>query len=59
MGIVSFSENIVLVTLPERPQLSDELETINEIISNRSDQNVVIDFSRAETLPSSCICKHF
>lgn len=56
MGIVNFSENIVLVVLPfEEPQISDELKNTNEIISNQDGYDVVIDFSRVEMITSSSI----
>ncbi|MHC4395085.1 MAG: STAS domain-containing protein [Planctomycetota bacterium] len=57
MGIKNFSDdNVILVTLPEEPQSSDELETINEIIGKRCDCDVVVDFLRVKTLTSSNIC---
>ena len=56
MGVQSYSESILLVTLPKEPQLSDELETVNEIVSNKCDKDVVIDFSRVEILTSPNIC---
>ncbi len=56
MGIKNLSEGVILVTLPEEPHLSDEIETINEIIGKRCDRDVVIDFLRVKTLTSSSIC---
>ena len=56
MGIENFSENAVLVTLPEEPQVSRELITVNENISDRGGCDVIIDFSRVEILTSSSIC---
>ena len=56
MGIKNLSEDVILVTLPEEPHLSGELENINEIIGKRCDQDVVIDFLRVKTLTSSSIC---
>lgn len=56
MRIQNLSENAVLVTLPEEPHVSGELITVNEIVSNKSDCDVVIDFSRVEILTSSSIC---
>jgi len=56
MGIRNLSENIVLVELPAQPQLAEELKTINEkIIASRADCDVIIDFSAAEIITSSCI----
>ncbi len=56
MGIENFSEDVILVTLPEGIQLENELKTVNEITSNKCDRDIVVDFSRVETLTSSSIC---
>ena len=56
MGIRTLSEGVILVTLPEEPHLSDEIETINGIVGKRCDRDVVVDFLRVKTLTSSGIC---
>ena len=56
MGIQNFSEDILLVTLPEQPQRGDELETITQIVSDQPVYDVVVDFSRVEMLISESIC---
>ena len=55
MEIRNLSEDVLFVTLPKEPQLGDELKTVNEIVSNRCDYDVVIDFSRVEILTSVSI----
>ena len=55
MGIRNLSEDVILVSLPEEPQASDELKTVNEIVSNKGDCDVIIDFSRVEVIISSSI----
>lgn len=55
MGIRNLSEDIVLVTLSEEPQLNDELKNLNEMVSNRCDFDVIVDFSRVETVTSPSI----
>ncbi len=56
MGIEKLSENVLLVSLPKEPQLiSDELVTVNEIISDGCACDVIIDFSRVELLTSESI----
>ena len=37
MGIQNWSENIVLVDLPQEPQMSDELKTVTGIARDRGD----------------------
>jgi anti-anti-sigma regulatory factor len=56
MGIENLSKDALLVTLPKAPQLSDELGDVNEMVSNKCDFDVVIDFARVEVLTSENIC---
>jgi anti-anti-sigma regulatory factor len=56
MGIQSLSEDVLLITLPEQPQQGDELETVNNMLSETVDRDVVIDFSKVEMLTSESIC---
>lgn len=56
MGIQNFSEDVLFVTLPKQPHLSNELERINEITSNSPSHDVVIDFSKVKILTSASIC---
>jgi len=56
MGIQNFSEDVIFVDLPfKEPQIGDELKSLNEIISNRSDCDVVVDFFRVEIITSSSL----
>ncbi len=55
MGIQNWSENIILVDLPQEPEIADELETIVEMVRNRGDCDVVIDFSGVDTVTSSSL----
>jgi len=56
MGIQNFSEDVLFVDLPLRePQIGDELKNLNEIVSTRSECDVVIDFSKVEIVTSSDI----
>ncbi|MHC4703174.1 MAG: hypothetical protein ACYTFQ_21625, partial [Planctomycetota bacterium] len=56
MGIRNLSEDVLLVTLPQQPQQSDELDTINTMLSETIDHDVVIDFSQVEILTSESLC---
>ena len=55
MGIQNWSENILLVDLPEEPQIADELKEVMEIVRGRGDCDVVIDFSSVDIVTSSSL----
>lgn len=56
MGIQNFSEDILLVTLPEQPQHGDEIDIVNKMLSDSVDFDVLVDFSKVEMLTSGSIC---
>jgi len=53
MGIQNWSENIILVDLPAEPQIVDELKEVTEMVRDRGDCDVVIDFSKVDIITSS------
>jgi anti-anti-sigma regulatory factor len=55
MGIENIGEDVILVTLPAEPRITDELKHINEIVSKRNDCDVIIDFSNVEIITSFSI----
>jgi len=57
MGIQNWSENIVLVDLPQEPEMGDELKAVIEIIRDRGDCEVVVDFSSVDIVTSSSLSK--
>lgn len=57
MGIQDWSEDVVLVDLPEEPQMGDELKTVAEIIRDRGNCDVVVDFSNVDIITSSSLSK--
>lgn len=57
MGIQNWSEEIILVDLPQEPEIGDELQTITEMVRDRGDCDVVIDFSRVDIVTSSSLSK--
>jgi anti-anti-sigma factor len=57
MGIQNWSEDIVLVDLPQEPDIGEELKTVTEIARDRGDCEVVIDFSRVDIITSSSLSK--
>jgi anti-anti-sigma factor len=57
MGIQNWSENIILIDLPAEPQLGDELKAVADIIKDRGDCDVVMDFSAIDIISSSSLSK--
>jgi len=57
MGIQDWSEDIILVDLPQEPEMGDELKTVTEMVRDRGNCEVVIDFSSVDIITSSSISK--
>ncbi len=57
MGIQNWSEDIILVDLPQEPELGDELKTATEAVRDRGDCELVIDFSQVDIITSSSLSK--
>jgi anti-anti-sigma factor len=57
MGIQNWSEDIILVDLPPEPNMGDELKTVTEMVRDRGDCEVVIDFSNVDIVTSSSLSK--
>jgi len=57
MGIQNWSEDIVLVDLPQEPDIGEELKAVIEIARDRGDCDVVIDFSKVDIITSSSLSK--
>jgi anti-anti-sigma regulatory factor len=57
MGIQDWSEDTILVDLPQEPEMGDELKTVTEMVRNRGDCYVVIDFSNVDIVTSSSFSK--
>ena len=57
MGIQNWSDDIVLVDLPAEPNIADELKTVTEIVRDRGDCDVVMDFSAVDIVTSSSLSK--
>ena len=53
MGIQELLENLIYVELPSNGQeISDELKTVNETVTNKSDCDVIVDFTKVEIINS-------
>ena len=57
MAIEHWSNEIVIVHLPQEPEMSDELTAITEFISERENYDVVVDFSSVDNVTSSDLSK--
>jgi anti-anti-sigma factor len=57
MGIQNWSEDIILVDLPQEPDMGEELKTVTGMVRDRGDCEVVIDFSSVDIITSSSISK--
>jgi len=57
MGIQNWSEDVVLVDLPLEPEMGEELKTITQVVRDRGDCEVVIDFSKVDIITSSSLSK--
>ncbi len=56
MGIRNSQGDVIVVTFPEQPQYSNELEEVNGLLCETVDRDVVIDFANVQMLTSETIC---
>ena len=57
MGIQDWSEDVILVDLPQEPEMGDELKTVTEMVRDRGNCEVVIDFSSVDIITPSSLSK--
>ena len=57
MGIQNWSEDVVLVDLPEEPGLGEEIQNVTCVVRDRGDCDVVVDFRRVDIITSSSLSK--
>jgi len=57
MGIQNWEEDIILVDLSREPEMGDELKNVTEMVRDRGDCDVVIDFSDVDIITSSSLSK--
>jgi len=57
MGIQNWTEDIVLVELHREPQMAGELTTAVDIVNDRCDCDVILDFSDVDIITSSSLSK--
>jgi len=52
MTIRNYETNIILVELPPEPRIRKELDKVMEILQDRTDCDVLVDFSKVDILVS-------
>ena len=57
MGIQNWSENVILVNLAKEPDMGEELQTVITMVTDNTENNVVVDFSDVDIVTSSSIAK--
>ena len=57
MGIQDWSDDVVLVDLPQEPDMGDELKSVTDIVRDRGNCDVVADFSDIDIVTSSSLSK--
>ncbi len=57
MGIQDLAENVILVDAPAEPGLNEELKNTTEVVRERGNCDVVIDFSHVDIVTSSSLSK--
>lgn len=57
MGIQDWSENTTLLDLLQEPEMKDELNTVVEMVRDRGNCDVIIDFSGVDIVTSSSMSK--
>jgi anti-anti-sigma factor len=55
MGFQNWSDDIILVDLPREPRMRSELKTLVEIVRDRGDCDVVMDFLNVDIMTSTSI----
>jgi len=57
MGIQDLSENILHVDAPPEPGFNEELKNVAEVVRERGNCDVIIDFSHVDIVTSSSLSK--
>ncbi|MHC4572688.1 MAG: STAS domain-containing protein [Planctomycetota bacterium] len=57
MAIQNWSDDIILAELGREPQLEGELKTVIDIVNDRGDCDVILDFSNVDIITSPSLAK--
>lgn len=55
MSFQNWSESVILAEIPHEPRMRSELRTLTELVRDRGDCDVVIDFSDVDIMTSTSI----
>jgi anti-anti-sigma factor len=57
MGIQDWSENVILVDIAPEPDFCEELKVVTDIVRQRKNCSIVIDFSEVDIVTSSSLAQ--
>ncbi|MCJ7729788.1 MAG: STAS domain-containing protein [Sedimentisphaerales bacterium] len=57
MGIQDLAENVILIDASAEPSLNEEIKNVTDVVRERGDCDVVIDFSHVDIVTSSSLSK--
>lgn len=57
MGIQDWSEDVILVELPAEPQTGKQLRETIQVVRDRGDCDVVVDFSQVDIITSDSLAQ--
>lgn len=57
MGMKNWSEDVIIVDLAREPRMGEELKTVTDIVCDRSDCDVILDFSKVDIITSPSLSK--
>ncbi len=57
MGVQNWSDDVILSELHREPQLEEELKTVIDIVKDRGDCDVILDFSDVDIITSPSLSK--
>jgi len=57
MGTASWAQDIIIIQLPIEPRTTDELVAIAEIVADRRDCDLILDFSRVQRVTCLSLCQ--
>ena len=57
MAIQDLAGNVILVDAPAEPDLNEEIKNVTDVVRERGDCDVVIDFSHVDIVTSSSLSK--
>lgn len=57
MSIQDWSEDVILVELPAEPEIAEQVREVVQVVRDRGDCDVVVDFSRVDIITSASLAQ--